>query len=135
MPPALSSLPDRLRGGDATALLELAHATHRRALAVARASGWSDDPETLLLDAYVALWLRRADVPDGAAAAEGWALAEVLAYGARDAARRESRRAGWRAACRAAWAAGAAIAGRVLARALARAVAHLAVPPLRRPAS
>src|ERR687890_655368 len=81
MPP-LPSLPDRLRGGDATALLELAHATHPRALAVARASGWSDDPESLLLDAYVALWLRRASAPAGTAggAAEAWALAEVVAY-------------------------------------------------------
>src|SRR5688500_12941977 len=79
--PLTPTLPDRLRGGDATALLELAHATHARALAVARASSWGRDPEALLLDAYVALWLRRADAP--AAGAEGWALAEVLAYCAR----------------------------------------------------
>ena len=83
--------PDRLRRGDATALLELAHATYGRALAVARAEGWPDDPEALLLDAYVALWLRRADAPD--ALTEQWALTEVLAYGAeRSAARERARR-------------------------------------------
>jgi hypothetical protein len=84
----LSSLPERLRRGDAAALLEIAHATHGRALAVVRAAGWSDDrpdgeregtdPEALLLDAYVALYFRRAEAPDEGA--EAWALAEVLAY-------------------------------------------------------
>ena len=83
-----SSLPERLRRGDAAALLEIAHVTHGRALAVVRAAGWSDelaggeregaDPEALLLDAYVALYFRRAEAPDEGA--EAWALAEVLAY-------------------------------------------------------
>jgi hypothetical protein len=90
VPPSPSTLPERLRRGDAAALLEIAHATHGRALAVVRAAGWSErrsgeegwgtdtDPEGLLLDAYVALYFRRADVPDDGA--EAWALAEVLAY-------------------------------------------------------
>ena len=79
-PPSFS-LPDRLRRGDAAALLELAHATHGRALAVVRAAGWTgrgNDPEALLLDAYVALYFRRAEAPDDGA--EAWALAEVLSY-------------------------------------------------------
>jgi hypothetical protein len=71
-------LSDRLRRGDAAALLELAQATHGRALAVVRAAGKAEDAEGLLLDAYVALYLRRADVPD--TRADEWALAEVLAY-------------------------------------------------------
>jgi hypothetical protein len=109
------TLPDRLRAGDATALLELAHATHPRALAVARASGWSDDPESLLLDAYVALWLRRGDAPG--VAPEAWALGEVVAYCAAHAPRRTSRapRGRWSAA----------------RRAVARACAYLVRPPHR----
>jgi hypothetical protein len=139
MPPTLT---DRLRGGDATALLELAHATHPRALAVARASAWSDDPESLLLDAYVALWLRRADAP--AAGAEAWALAEVLAYCARRAARRRTRRGVWagvgiggagRGVRRAARVAAGAVAG-AAAWAAARVCSHLTGPrPMGRSAS
>lgn len=129
----LSSLPDRLRGGDAAALLELAHATHPRALAVARVSDWSADPESLLLDAYVALWLRRADAPD--AGVEAWALAEVLAYGARYGARQSARRAAWGGESGIAVAAAMRAVARAVGRTLARAVAHPAGPSMRRSAS
>ena len=137
--PLTPTLPDRLRRGDATALLELAHATHPRALAVARASSWGRDPESLLLDAYVALWLRRADAP--AAGTEGWALAEVLAYCARrESVHREAGRGRVALARRArrvvrttAGAAGAV--ARMVARMISRTIPRLLSRTLLRPAS
>lgn len=77
LPYHADSLAERLRAGDAEALVRLADATFGRALAVARSLGADErTAERVVLDAYVSLWCARAETPaDGRL--EAWVFTAV----------------------------------------------------------